>query len=216
MAQTPKLFAENKLESLTERANIAYNSLDLNNYNLPEYQSFAEGFEGFFILKDKGKFKKDILTIIDFSLPSSAKRMWVIDLISNKILFNTYVSHGSGSGENYAHLFSNTASSNKSSLGFYETAEIYNGKHGQSLKLDGLEKGVNSNARNRGIVIHGADYAGAWILNSQHYLGRSQGCPALPLIWCNQVINSIKNKSCLFIYHPSRSNYITNKSLLMS
>jgi hypothetical protein len=216
IANAPVRFTGNKIETLEEKANIAYNTLDLNNYNIPQYQSFTEGFEGFFILKEKGKFKKEILTIIDFSLPSSAKRLWVIDLVSNKILFNTYVSHGSGSGENYAHRFSNTASSNKSSLGFYETAEVYNGKHGLSLKLDGLEKGLNSNARSRGIVFHGADYAGSWILNSQHYLGRSQGCPALPLIWCNQIINSIKNKSCLFIYHPSRSNSVTNKSLLMS
>jgi hypothetical protein len=212
----PKLLANNIELTIDEKVNSIYNSLDDNGYSLPKFESFTEGLKGFFELKEEGKLKKDILTIIDFSLPSSFKRLWVIDLENNIVLYNSLVAHGSGSGDLFAYSFSNAANSSKSSLGFYSTAEVYNGKHGLSLKLDGLEKGINSNARNRGIVIHGADYASASILNSQHYLGRSQGCPALPIGLSRQIITTIKDKSCLFIYHPSRGYYKSKNTVLMS
>lgn len=184
--------------------NFLFNSLNLKNFSAPKLASYTQALNGFFKLKEKGLIKKDILTIIDFSLPSSAKRLWVIDMESNTVLYNSVVSHGMNSGGDYANSFSNAQSSNKSSLGFYATGETYNGKNGFSMKLDGLEAGVNSNARSRAVVVHGAYYANPSILNSQSYLGRSQGCPALPENLSKQVINKIKGKSCMFIYHPSR------------
>ena len=192
--------------------NFLFSSLNLKNFNAPKIASYTQALNGFFNLKSKGLIKKDILTIIDFSLPSSAKRLWVIDMESNTVIYNSVVSHGMNSGGDYATSFSNAQSSNKSSLGFYATGETYNGKNGFSMKLDGLEVGVNSNARARAVVMHGAYYANPTILNSQSYLGRSQGCPALPEALNKKVINTIKGKSCLFIYHPSRTSKLA-KSL---
>lgn len=197
--------------SLDVRVETVYNSLYSSAFSLPKLDSFTEALKGFYLLRDKGLIQKNILTLIDFSLPSSSKRLWIIDLSTNTILYNSVVSHGMKSGGGYATSFSNSARSNKSSLGFYSTAESYIGKNGLSLKLDGLEKGVNDNARARAIVIHGANYANPSILNSQNYLGRSQGCPAIPQGLTKQIINTIKNKSCLFIYHPSRNFKIISK-----
>ncbi len=191
---------------IERRANMVYNLLDSNNLSLPNLISFTEALNGFYDLKNKGIITKDILTIIDFSLSSTKKRLWIIDLATNTVLLNSLVSHGMNSGGEFANSFSNSNSSNKSSLGFYSTGEVYKGKHGTSLKLDGLEKGFNNNARARAVVIHGANYANPSILKSQGFLGRSQGCPAVPEGLSLKVINLIKNKSCLFIYHPSRSN----------
>ncbi len=181
-----------------------YNSLHTKKFSIPNLKSFTEAIKGFYTLKSKGMIAKNILTLIDYSLPSNEKRLWVIDMATNTILINSLVAHGINSGGVLASNFSNKNQSNQSSLGFYLTGEVYGGKNGFSLKLDGLEKGVNSNARARAIVMHGADYANENILNSQNYLGRSQGCPALPEAINKKVIDIIKGKSCLFIYHPSR------------
>ncbi len=205
-AKTSKSVSFNAPNPAAINVNFLFNSLNLKNYAAPKLASYTQALNGFFKLKEKGFIKKDILTIIDFSLPSSAKRLWVIDMESNTVLYNSVVSHGMNSGGDYATSFSNAQSSNKSSLGFYATGETYIGKHGFSLKIDGLEAGVNSNARSRAVVIHGANYANPSILNSQSYLGRSQGCPALPENLSKPVINKIKGKSCLFIYHPSRTS----------
>lgn len=179
-----------------------YSTLKNNNLTLPKLESFKKALQGFYELKDKGLIKKDILTLIDFSLSSNSKRLWVIDLATNTILFNSLVAHGRNTGEEFATRFSNAAASFKSSLGFYATGEIYNGKHGMSLKLDGLEKGVNDNARSRGVVMHAADYVSNFFIKAHKRLGRSQGCPALPEELTKEIINTIKNKSCLYIYHP--------------
>ena len=125
-----------------------------NEFALPKLESFAEALKGFYLLKEKGLVQKDILTLVDFSLSSNTKRLWVIDLATNTILYNSLVAHGRNTGDEFANSFSNSSESFKSSLGFYATGEIYNGKHGMSLKLDGLEKGVNDNARARGVVMH--------------------------------------------------------------
>lgn len=125
---------------------------------MPELKTFSEALKGFYLLKERGVIKKNILTLIDFSLSSNTKRLWVIDLTTNTILYNSLVAHGRNTGEEFATAFSNLNSSFKSSLGFYATGEIYQGKHGASLRLDGLEDGVNDNARERGVVMHGADY----------------------------------------------------------
>ena len=179
-----------------------YSTLKNNNLTLPKLESFKKALQGFYDLKDKGLIKKDILTLIDFSLSSNSKRLWVIDLSTNTILYNSLVAHGRNTGEEFATRFSNASESFKSSLGFYATGEIYNGKHGMSLKLDGLEKGVNDNARSRGVVMHAADYVSNFFIKAHKRLGRSQGCPALPEELTQEIINTIKNKSCLYIYHP--------------
>ena len=197
--------------NFSEKIEIIYKTLNTNNFALPEINCFKKAMDGFLNLKEKGLISKDILTVIDFSLSSTKKRLWVIDLSTNSILYNTLVSHGMKSGLEYANSFSNSQSSNKSSLGFYATGETYNGKHGLSLKLDGLEKGINSNARARSVVMHGAGYANPSIIKSQGYLGRSQGCPAIPEALKAEIISIIKNKSCLFIYHPTKTYEIASK-----
>ena len=149
--------------------------------------------------------------MIDFSLSSNMKRLWVIDLEKNIVLFQTLVAHGRNTGEEFAKEFSNQAQSFKSSIGFYATGEIYDGKHGKSLKLDGLEKGLNDKARERAVVIHGADYVSETFIKQNKRLGRSQGCPAIPVEMNAKIINVIKDKSCLFIYHPSLTKEILSR-----
>lgn len=204
-SETTKTIA--KVEKLTVEAKIesVYSALNPNNYQLPELKTFSEALKGFYILKEKGIIHKDILTLIDFSLSSNSKRLWVIDLATNTILFQSLVAHGRNTGEEYASSFSNNNSSFKSSLGFYTTGEIYQGKHGTSLRLDGLERGFNDNARERGVVMHAADYVSESFIRNNKRLGRSQGCPAIPFELRDKIIEAIKGKSCLYIYHPSRS-----------
>lgn len=144
--------------------------------------------------------KKDIITIIDFSKPSTKERFFVIDLQNKHILYKSLVAHGKNSGGNIATSFSNAPRSLKSCLGFFLTAETYSGKYGYSLKLDGLEQGYNDNARARGIVVHGADFVTAEIARQSGLLGRSYGCPALPLNKAKEIIDKISGGSCLFIY----------------
>jgi len=201
----PKLLAANAKASLELKVKNLYNSLDVKSFSMPKMECFSKALEGYYQLKERGIVQKDILTIVDFSLSSTQKRLWVIDMITNTVLLQSVVSHGRNSGEEFATSFSNENNSNKSSLGFYTTGETYNGKHGLSLKLDGLEYGINDNARNRAVVMHGADYAAESIIKQQGRLGRSQGCPAVPFAIHKEIINLIKDKSCLFIYHPSRT-----------
>jgi L,D-transpeptidase catalytic domain len=188
-----------------------YYNLNANHNSLPKIECFSKGLLGFYNLKERGKVKKDILTIIDYSLPSSKKRLWVIDLENNKVLFNTLVAHGVNSGTTYAKRFSNKVESNQSSLGFFSTGESYVGKHGLSMKLDGLEKGINNKARMRDVVIHGADYVSPAYIKSNKLLGRSQGCPALPHKFSKKIIKVIKNRSCLFIYNPDKTYFKKTK-----
>lgn len=188
------------------RAITTYNELSANSDKTPSFESFSIALEGFYKLKEKGLVTKDILTLIDFSKSSNTKRLWVINLTTNEVLFNTLVAHGRNTGEEFANYFSNKAESYQSSLGFYATAEVYTGKHGLSLRLDGLQKGLNDKARERAVVVHGADYVSESFIKNHKRLGRSQGCPALPVEMNEKIINVIKEKSCLFIYHPSKSS----------
>lgn len=191
-----------------------YSNLNSNHFSMPKLESFTEALKGFYLLKEKGVVKKNILTLIDFSLSSSAKRLWVIDLTTNTILYNSLVAHGRNTGDEFASSFSNSAQSFKSSLGFYATGEIYTGKHGKSLKLDGLEKGINSNARARAVVIHGADYVSNTFIQNNKRLGRSLGCPAIPMELTNEIIQTIKDKSCLFVYYPSEAYKVASKLVM--
>jgi hypothetical protein len=144
------------------------------------------------------------LTIIDFSKPSTQKRMWVYDLRSRTLLFEEVVSHGRGSGVTMATIFSNLPESNRSSLGLFRMAETYVGKHGYSLRLDGLEPGVNDRARERAIVMHAADYVNPVAARAQGYLGRSLGCPALRPAISRELIDTVKNGGLLFAYYPDQ------------
>lgn len=199
--------------SIDTKVEMVYSSLHSDKFALPKLESFAVALKGYYSLKEKGLIKKDILTLVDFSLSSNTKRLWVIDLTTGNVLFHSLVAHGRNTGEEFANNFSNAAESFKSSLGFYATGEIYNGKHGTSLRLDGLEKGVNDNARARGVVMHAADYVSNSFIKNNHRLGRSQGCPAVPTELSKEIISVIKDKSCFFIYHPSRVSNFGAKSI---
>ena len=209
----PKVYARTVEVTVESKIESAYNNLHSDKFALPKLESFAVALKGYYALKEKGLVKKEILTIIDFSMSSNSKRLWVIDLITGDVLFNSLVAHGRNTGEEFASNFSNANESYKSSLGFYSTGEIYNGKHGMSLRLDGLEKGVNDNARARGVVMHAADYVSDSFIKNNHRLGRSQGCPAVPVALSKKIISVIKDKSCFFIYHPSRDSKFSAKSI---
>ena len=153
------------------------------------------------------------LTIIDYSKPSTEKRMWVFDLHTHARLFDELVSHGRGSGKTNATSFSNDPSSNKTSLGLFRTAETYVGHNGYSLRLDGLERGINDHARERAIVVHGALYVNAGTAKANGYLGRSPGCPAVRPEIAHSLIDTIKGGGLLFAYYPDPS-WLTSSSLL--
>lgn len=155
---------------------------------------------------------ENLLTIIDFTKPSTEKRLFIIDLAHQKLLHHTLVAHGKHTGLNIAENFSNTSQSLQSSLGFYNTSEPYYGKHGYSLRLDGLEQGINDNARNRAIVIHGASYVSEDFVETHGRLGRSWGCPALPVGQTREIIDLIKQGSCLYIYAEDQ-DYLENSTL---
>ena len=140
------------------------------------------------------------LAVIDYSQPSTRKRLWVFDIANDRLLFNDYVAHGQGSGGNIATRFSNVEGSHATSLGLYRTAETYTGGNGYSLRMDGLDPGFNDNARMRAIVMHGAWYANPGLIRTQGRLGRSQGCPALREGVARVVIDSLKQRQLLFAY----------------
>ncbi len=147
---------------------------------------------------------KEILTIIDYSKPSTERRMWVIDLHSKRVLYNTWVTHGRNSGGLSATSFSNQPGSLKSSLGVFLTEETYVGSVGYAVRLKGLEPGVNDNAYRRAVVIHGAWYADQDIARKYGQLGRSFGCPAVSDKIAKPLINTIKNNTVVFAYYPDR------------
>ncbi len=153
----------------------------------------------------EGDVKSHVVTIIDYSLPSDQKRMWVVDLNKHKLTHYTYVAHGKSTGERYAAAFSNKNGSHQTSLGVFTTQQTYNGKKGYSLRLNGLEKGFNDKALQRSIVIHGAAYADPKVVKTQGRLGRSWGCPSVPNTEVKSLINDIKNGSLVFAYYPNSS-----------
>lgn len=174
------------------------------------YEAFEQALTGYREVGDK---KKELLTLIDFTKPSTDIRLFVLDMKERKILYESHVSHGRNSGENFATSFSNEMGSCKSSLGFFLTSHTYTGRNGYSLLLDGLEKGINDRARARAIVIHGAPYSDPSVIRYSGRLGRSQGCPALPLSICKPIINTIKEGSLLYIYADD-SRYIEDSPIL--
>ncbi len=176
------------------------------NPEFPPLKLLQVALAGYEMLVEKHSVSRpEVITLIDFSLPSDKKRLWVLDLISGKVLFHCLVSHGRNSGDLMAEKFSNVPGSFASSPGFYITGETYIGKHGLSLALDGLEDGINDKARERAIVVHGADYVSADFIKNYGRLGRSLGCPAVPAELSKEIIEAIKGGSCFFIYAPQKN-----------
>lgn len=181
------------LDELYIAANLAPTGLD--------QAVFEKAITGYYNLKNAGKLssKKSIISIADMNQSSTRKRLWVIDLDKKELLLNTWVAHGKNTGDDRATKFSNVNSSYQSSLGFYVTGEVYVGKHGRSLRLDGMDNGYNDNARRRAIVVHGADYVSQGTINALGRLGRSQGCPAVASDVSDKLISTIEGKTVYFI-----------------
>ena len=195
------------------RNDILFDSLHLGRLGLGR-RAYDYAMLGYNVLKAKGKLSNDrILTIADMSSPSGKKRLFVIDVKNFKLLFVTYVAHGKNTGLDKSLYFSNELESNKTSVGFYLTGSTYSGKHGFSMRLEGQEIGFNSNAEERDIVVHSADYVGESVVKSQGYVGRSLGCPALSPEMYKPIIDKIKNGTCLFVYGNDAS-YVTNSKML--
>lgn len=191
-----------------------YEKLDLQNAGL-SLEALVAAVKGYEKLVEEGLVTNtQYLTIVDLSQSSRKKRFYLLDIENEQLAMNTFVAHGKNSGVDKAVRFSNTPESEASSLGFYVTKQTYTGKHGLSLKLAGLENGFNNNAEARAIVVHGANYVNPARVNSA-YMGRSQGCPALPEAVAPKVINLIKGGSALFVYNPSE-NYLSSSKILNS
>ncbi|MFN8346695.1 MAG: murein L,D-transpeptidase catalytic domain family protein [Spirosomataceae bacterium] len=219
--EKPFHFASFKAESVSDSTDSAqirvaslppwqrvYNSLHLKEAGL-SLEGFRYAWNGF----QKEKFTKSILAIADFSQSSRHKRLYVIDLKENKLLYNTYVAHGRNSGEEYARQFSNRNSSYQSSLGFYRALTTYQGKHGLSLKLQGLEPNINHHALERAIVMHGAEYVSEEFIRRTGRLGRSQGCPAISVADTKKLISMLCNGAGLFLYYPD-AHYLKQSKLI--
>ena len=184
--------------------NLLYDELQLDTLSLSR-KAFNFAIKGFARLQAQGMLQNNsVISIVDFSLPSNKKRLFIIDMVSGRLLFNTFVSHGRGSGQAMATRFSNKPGSNMSSLGFYITGSTYIGEHGVSLRLQGIEKGINDKALKRGIVMHSAAYVEEDYIQQRGYSGRSEGCPAIPEEYQEPVIETIKDGSCLFLYSPNK------------
>lgn len=208
---SPENPAPTSVTSIEQKSAIYYSRLQLGSMGLPQV-AFNLAVNGWEKLKAKGLVNKDIIAICDFTQSSTQKRLYIIDMQQGKVLFNTLVAHGKNTGDEFARSFSNEPSSYKSSLGFYSTQQTYEGQHGLSLKLKGLEKGFNDKAEERAIVLHGAEYVSDNFACEQGRLGRSWGCPAVPYEEHEAIINTLKDGSCLFIYYPDKS-YLSGSRL---
>ena len=176
--------------------------------------AFVLAIKGYEKLKQLGQITNQrYLTIADMSMASSHPRLYIIDMEKQVLLLQTFVSHGKNSGLLFAEEFSNLVGSFKSSLGFYITGKPYQGKHGTSLVLKGVESGINDKAEERAIVLHGAEYANQGFVKQQGYLGRSLGCPAVPNNQVKEIIQAIQGASCLFVYAPNKQ-YLQKSSLI--
>lgn len=197
---TSKELLDKYITAIYDSAHLQESGLALN--------VFEKAITGFINLKaaNKAPQNSSILTVIDFTKSSCEKRMWIVDVLNKTLILNTWVAHGQGSGEDIATHFSDKIDSHESSLGFYITDNAYSGKNGLSLRLDGMDDGFNINARTRAIVIHGADYVSKSMIEQNGRLGRSYGCPAVSPEVSEQVINTLKDKTVIFI-NGNNDNY---------
>ncbi|WP_207491745.1 murein L,D-transpeptidase catalytic domain family protein [Aridibaculum aurantiacum] len=194
-------------------ADSLYNIIGLGMYGL-EREVFFSAYKGLQYLDNQDKLKKpNLLTICDYSQSSNNKRLYVIDVVNARLLYNTYVSHGKNSGHEFATRFSNIANSNQSSLGFMVTAETYNGKAGYSMRFDGMERGINDKVRMRDIVFHGSRFVNENTMIDRGLIGNSLGCPAVPYGIHTRIINEIKGGSCFYI-HSADQLYARTSSVL--
>ncbi len=200
-------------KSFDSEMELIYDSLKLGKKGLKK-EAFNYAYAGYKKLEEEGKLNKEgLITICDLSQSSRRKRLYLINLNECKLLLNTYVAHGKNSGGEYARKFSNKPESLQSSLGFYRTKTTYYGGHGLALTISGLEPGFNDKAERRKIVVHGSQYIGDNYRRWGKFMGRSFGCPAVPMKQSKILINTIKDGSCLFIYHPSKT-YLKGSKIL--
>lgn len=202
-----KLLDPAKREGILDAKELHRNFKEIN------FDAFKNAIDGFNKIADR---RDDLITIIDYTKPSVEERFYVLDLKKRKIIYKSHVAHGRNSGNNLTTSFSNNLNSYQSSHGFFKTAETYNGSNGYSLRLDGLEPGINDNARARAIVIHGASYANPRkAFGPNDRLGRSLGCPALPTALNKKVIDTIKNGTLIYA-HSNETRYTLESSILNS
>ncbi|MFD2515109.1 murein L,D-transpeptidase catalytic domain family protein [Pontibacter locisalis] len=198
--RTKAKIADLKVMKFNQVAYNLYSNMELQNTGL-RFEVFEKALTGYYNMKRNGKVSdKPVITVIDFTKSSNQKRLWVIDLDKKELLFNTYVSHGRNSGEEFAEHFSNTNESFMSSIGFYVTENTYYGKHGLSLKLNGLDEGYNTNAMDRSIVMHGAEYATEEFIKQAGRLGRSLGCPAVPIEEHEDIIKAVVGGTAIYAH----------------
>jgi hypothetical protein len=210
-ANTRNNLSEKKWDSYVSNL---FHSLEGEKKNL-KFQVFNKALIGYYNLKNQKKLSdKNLLSVVDFSLPSNVKRLWIINISSGKVLYNSLVSHGKNTGTVIAKEFSNDPETHKSSLGFYVTGDTYYGKHDLSLKLIGMDPTFNCNALDRSIVMHGAKYVSDDWIKKYGMLGRSFGCPAIPMEISKEVITLLQQGTCLFLYYPS--NDYEKKSHLLN
>jgi len=151
------------------------------------------------------KVRSDVLAVIDYTKPSTERRLWVFDLVHTRVLFEELAAHGKNSGDNQAVRFSNAPNSLMTSVGAFLTGDTYSGKHGLSLRLQGLEKGFNDNSMERAIVIHGAAYVSDPIARTKGRIGRSWGCPAVRPEISRRLIETVQGGTLLLAYYPDHS-----------
>lgn len=198
---------------LKKTADSIYDLISLGEYGL-ERDVFFNAYKGYQYLQNRGIIRREnLITICDYSQSSNNKRLYVIDLNESRLLFNTFVSHGKNSGNEFATSFSNYDNSNKSSLGFMVTGGTYRGKAGYCMRFDGMERGINDHVKSRGIVLHGSRFVNEDIMSARGTIGRSLGCPAVPFGLHTRIIDAIKGGSCFFVNSPDQW-YVNNSSIL--
>ncbi|WP_238395764.1 murein L,D-transpeptidase catalytic domain family protein [Pontibacter pudoricolor] len=200
---TKETVSNYKIMQFDQVAYSLYNEMGLGQTGL-KYEVFSKALTGYYNMKHEGRLSgKPVLTMVDFTKSSTQKRLWVVDVEKKELLHHTYVAHGRNSGEEFAENFSNDNKSYMSSIGFYVTQNTYHGKHGLSLKLEGVDEGFNTNALERCIVIHGAEYASPKFIDQAGRLGRSLGCPALPMEEHEDIINTVVGETAMYVHAKS-------------
>lgn len=209
--------SDNPIDRKTEKyISYVYSKIKFSKNGKLNFDVFKVAFRGYLNMLAAGKISKEnVLSICDFTLSSNKKRLWVIDVKAKKVLHHSLVAHGMGTGEEYATCFSNINESHQSSLGFYVTSDTYMGNNGYSMRLEGVDGVFNCNAFERAIVVHGADYVSESFARENNRLGRSHGCPALPMDLAPAIIDNVKNGSCFFIYHTV-NNYLSKSRWINS
>lgn len=202
-------------QSNNQTISSIYNKIDFSLFEKLKPEVFEKAYLGYLNLKAAHKLNvgKEVISICDYSLSANTKRLWVIDLKNLKVLYNTLVAHGQGTGEEFATEFSNKENSHQSSIGFFVTGNTYLGEHGLSLYLYGLDEGFNCAAFKRSIVLHGAAYVCESFIKAHQRLGRSWGCPAVSQSLAPELISLLKEGTCLFAYYPS-SQYLSTSNWL--